>query len=488
MRTGLGLAVSLLSLVVACGSSSDESTSAPTTAPSSTEPAPLTPWPTVLEVDKVEVLQGTTTLLVDEGVRKKKQNAPIIAGRPGFVRIHARLTASTIANPLKPVLTVSIPGKDDQTFEDGTKRLAEYDPTDLDSTFTFDLPDTAFDTAARYKLTLTDSKDASKTFTYPTDGQGLDFGAQDAPTLRVQFIPVKYGPLNRMPTLDDKTVAQYKQSLYKMYPVSKVEVSLHAELDWPQVVEGDGTGWDQLLSAVMTTRRHDPVTDDVYYVGVFEPSDSLMTYCKAGCVMGVAPAPTAVNEIGMRSALIIGYGGDGRNGTLAQELAHAMGRLHAPCGNAQFIDTDYPYDNAHLGVTGFDIIDKKTFDPGSRTYDFMSYCGPVWTSDYTYKAIFDRMVEVKQEMGTGPSSDAQSHHTEQSWYVDAKGALTRGPEVTVKKTHAFTPGVTVHTSQGDLQGVYHPYSSIPGGILVTPKVSANVLSARAEGLAAFRGR
>ncbi len=267
MRKRLGLVLSLT--LAACGSSSDQSSPAPASSASATDPTPVTPWSDVIEVDRVEVLQGTSTLLVEGTAPKKKQNAPIIVGRPGYVRIHARLTASTLANNIMSELLVTIPGQPDQTFTDTPKKLAEYDPSDLSSTFDFDLPATAFDKAARYKLTLKDAKNAAMTFSYPSTPDGLDFGAQDAPTLRVQFIPIKYQPLaGRLPALDDKTVEQYKQSLYKLYPTSKVEVSLHTQLDWPTVVEGDGTGWDQLLSAVMTTRRHDPVADDVASLGL----------------------------------------------------------------------------------------------------------------------------------------------------------------------------------------------------------------------------
>ena len=492
MRTSTGFVVSLLALA-ACSSSSEQTVAAPAVDPSAAAAAPVIPWPTVIEVDRVEVLQGTTTLLVEEAAPKKKQNAPIIVGRPGFVRVHARLTASTKANAIASELVVSIPGQADQTFTDTPKRLTEYDASDLDSTFDFDLPEAAFAKGASYKLTLKDSKDASLVYEHPT---AFDFAAQDAPVLRVQFIPIKYESdgSGRLPTLDAKTVEAYRQSLYKLYPSSKVEVSVHNQLDWGNLVEGDGTGWDQLLSAVMTTRRHDPVADDVYYVGVFEPADSLTTYCKQGCVLGVAPAPGGLAEIGMRSALITGYGSDGRNGTLAQELAHAMGRLHAPCGNAQFIDDDYPYDGAHLGVPGFDIVDKKVYDPGSRVYDFMSYCGPIWTSDYTYKAIFDRMVEVKAALRTDPgTTELAPRHTEQSWLVDGKGAITKGPEVTVLDGAAakrdFTPGLRVHfqdaagTTLGSSAGVFHPYDNIPGGILVAPDAPARTTKVRAEGLA-----
>ena len=48
----------------------------------------------------------------------------------------------------------------------------------------------------------------------------------------------------------------------------------------------------------------------------------------------------------------------------------------------------YPHPNGVIGWAGYDIV-QGDLRQSSTTYDYMSYCKPDWTSDYTYAAIRD---------------------------------------------------------------------------------------------------
>ena len=98
------------------------------------------------------------------------------------------------------------------------------------------------------------------------------------------------------------------------------------------------------------------------------------------------------------------YGGDPisrRNGTamtMVHEIGHNYGRKHIDCGDPKRPDPNYPYpeDMLDFGYSlnhpdlhfGFDPLRMEPISPLS-TKDFMSYCGPKWYSDYTWKAIFN---------------------------------------------------------------------------------------------------
>ncbi len=95
-------------------------------------------------------------------------------------------------------------------------------------------------------------------------------------------------------------------------------------------------------------------------------------------------------------------------GVLPHELGHLFGRFHSPCG---VVDTlpwwDYPYPNGRISPVlegddtsyGFHIfsIPQTILDTGEspiygpETGDLMSYCWPVWPSDWTYEAIWDEI-------------------------------------------------------------------------------------------------
>jgi hypothetical protein len=132
---------------------------------------------------------------------------------------------------------------------------------------------------------------------------------------------------------------------------------------------GCGAGWNDLFGQLWNMRVASG-TNDVF-VGL------LPTGTPTGGVIGCGGGGVA-----------IAYVGDGP--TLSQEVGHAFGRAHAPCGNPGGPDPNYPvydaYPSGSIGEFGFDTLASQVWNPAS-TFDFMSYCGPVWTSPYTYDGL-----------------------------------------------------------------------------------------------------
>jgi hypothetical protein len=87
-----------------------------------------------------------------------------------------------------------------------------------------------------------------------------------------------------------------------------------------------------------------------------------------------------------------------RGGTagLAHELGHAWGRGHVDCGNPSF-PAPFPYppcqldsSDGPLSHVGFDAITRSVIPPLSSA-DYMSYSDPLWTSDHTYRDLFNML-------------------------------------------------------------------------------------------------
>lgn len=414
IRHRLLIASGLLTALVACTTEVVTKQADPSGGPgngTSTDVDPTSPGggaksnvKDALQVDKVSLYQGVEVRLVKDGAEVGERNAPIITNRPALVRVHATKDAKVRVGEVTANLHLKIDGEE-TVISDGPKAVLDYDDTSLDSTFNFELTAEQMTSDVEMSVELVGSSDADAV-TFPAEGAALNVGAEDAAKLRVQLIPVKYAAdgSDRLPPLDSVSVKRYHDALYQMYPVSEVEITQHKPLDWDIPIEPTGSGWDQLLNAVMTMRVDEEVDEDVYYIGVFNPAADIREYCgHGGCVLGIAPAagfsnPGALDtQMALRSALVVGYQTSRSGGTISQELAHAMGRLHAPCGNPAAIDKNYPYKKASIGSTGWDPLSKKLVS-GDEYSDFMSYCSPVWVSDYTYKAIFDRMVKVRETM------------------------------------------------------------------------------------------
>ena len=98
--------------------------------------------------------------------------------------------------------------------------------------------------------------------------------------------------------------------------------------------------------------------------------------------------------------------------TLAHELSHNYGRSHVNCGGPANTDSAYPYRDAsgtncvlddglragnpittYQRYYGFDTQSLTPVDPGT-TMDYMAYGAPFWISDYTWRALFNRITSV----------------------------------------------------------------------------------------------
>ena len=490
-----------------CGSSASTDPSPPAAASA----APAAPAPTAadeLSIDEVAVYQAVKTTIVSGGAVVTKPNAPIIAGRPAFVRVFVKAIGRTRPK-IEGELRVTRAGKPDLVLKDaGRGVLPALDDGLLSQTLNFEIgaddltADASFAVKAGVKL------DSGDFVAFPADGSSTPFKAKTASQkLRVTFVPVAFRQddgTSITPDLAD--TASLKDTLYKMYPVASVDITVRAPLPWSSPVAADGPGWDALLSGIMQLRKADNVDRDVYYVGVFTPKPTIDQFCDQGsCILGIAPQADE-KSVGLRAALVLGYDSRGAGGTLAQELAHAMGRAHAPCGNPQAIDDKFPYTAGGIGVWGYDILTKELVDPGDRYRDFMSYCSPVWTSDYTFQGIYDRMAIVTTQQaaaaaaatgtsgtagtsGAGMAAAQAQLETRSSFIVAANGAVTEGPAIDVLPGDVAgdVAAVSYEGPGGKLLGTaqarVHRISRTGSRIVIAPRPPLGATRVRLDGMA-----
>ena len=445
-------------------------------------PAALTD---VLTVSEVAVFQATKATVMKDGAKVATPNAPVIAARPGLVRVYVTPEVGWKGRELFAELHLVVAGAEIATLTDKkTVRKASID-SDLTTTFGFDLSAGQLAPSTSYFVTI-HAKDGDATaptgvLRYPgagADDLGVMTGAE---TIRIQIVPVKYDAdaSGRLPDTSPEQLELYRSTLFRMYPTAKVEVTVHAPLPWSTPIQADGTGWDVFLQGLIDLRASDGVRDDVYYVGAMKPASTLGKFCGHGCVLGVAPqlGPTSVAE---RVAAIIGYNGDESANTLLQELAHAMGRGHAPCGGAGGPDKKFPYADGGIGVWGWDVESKVLVSPDDYS-DIMGYCQPGWVSDYTFAGLFKRIVAVNKAAG---AKSAKSRHKYRPLHVAGDGSVRwRAPvmmeapaseadetsETSETRTVVFrdaTGGAVLETT-----GAWHPYDNIEGGILLVEEPS-----------------
>jgi hypothetical protein len=275
------------------------------------------------------------------------------------------------------------------------------DDADLASTFSFTIDPSDLTPTASYRVRVLE-QDTTQLARFPETGYA-PLAARAMQPLEVVLVPFVAGGFT--PRSGSAELEALKRRLVALYPLTDVELSVAAPVTLSYVVNGDGDGWDAALNQIYALRDAAAPPQNVFYFGMLAPDKSYDDYCTNGCILGYSNIADADDQ-DSRGAIGVtvfpdGSGSDDAWDTVAHELGHALGRDHAPCGvDLSDTDSEWPDDQAHrnagLGTYGYDFAQARFLKP--RTYrDVMSYCTPVWISDYTYQGIFERLDHIQAQ-------------------------------------------------------------------------------------------
>ncbi len=142
-----------------------------------------------------------------------------------------------------------------------------------------------------------------------------------------------------------------------LLPVGDIDLKVHE----PVVTSSNEA--NDLLDETAAIRILEGAASNSYYQGV-------MSGTLSGTALGVATAP------GRASFSVT------QPPVMAHELGHNFSLLHAPCGGPDQVDPHFPAPDGTIGAWGFDMHGDSLIAPG--THDLMSYCPPLWISDYHF--------------------------------------------------------------------------------------------------------
>lgn len=439
---------------------------------------------TGLDIEKVAIYQGVEIVLWENGQAKSSEYAPIISRRPGLVRVFLDRHDDFEDRDVKGVLTL-VDGEN-ISYVEGTAYIDEDSKQNkLGSTINFYLDEShvLVNTEISVDLIEVDASSYAGSVgevVVPSEGSAA-LNAKSSDTVEVVLIPVKYNAdgSGRMPDTKPKQRERYANLLHGMYPTKEVIVSTGDTLNWNKTIGADGSGWSPLLNTIINMRSAANVDPQTYYYGVFEPDESFYSFCSWGCVLGLSTMG-GPNDVWSRASIGLGYTGDTSAETMVHEVGHAHGREHAPCGlGGQSSDNRYPYDDAELGVWGYDIINDDLIK-ASTHYDMMSYCSPIWTSDYTFGEMYDRIKAIKSQRSVRAADVERSFR---SVRVEPNGETSIGDLLTVFGEPGGSPQLvdwldTDGAVVKQAQGYFYPYSHLDGGIVLLEEPAFNVTGAR----------
>lgn len=351
-----------------------------------------------LTMSEVAIYQGVKISLMQDGT-PQTLNAPVIGGRPALIRVFVRPDANFTPRDIVARLHIEAPGQAPVDLEETVRVSISSSEQNPNTTFNFRIPAAAFALNAGFNVGLYETQGcggatgSTTGVLYPASGVALLDPQPTGGALKIVLVPVRYNAdgSGRLPDVSAGQVSLYRDTMYKLYPVPEVSVTVREPFDWEGGIGANGSGWSAILQALLDLRNSDNPDPNTYYYGIFAPASTFRNYCSGGCVTGLGPVPRATDTYS-RGAVGVGFSGSSSPETFVHEIGHAMGRSHAPCQTSN-ADPAYPYSGGRLGVWGYDLLTSTLIDPNENR-DMMGYCDPAWISDYNYEAIFQRIYTV----------------------------------------------------------------------------------------------
>jgi hypothetical protein len=425
-----------------------------------------------LTISQVSIYQGLETPIMQSGAAASS-SMPIIAGKAGLLRVFVKPEASWSQHIIQVHVErtqggVALPPLD------RTQAIAvESTTADLSSTINFDLPAESVSADLTFSVALYEqspgAQGPSDGARYPASGE-IPLGAVDNGTIKVLLIPVVYAAdgSNRMADTSQPVVDAFRTRMKLLYPIRDVEVTIGSPFKWSTPVNADGSGWDELVNAIVYKRIEDGAAPDVYYYALFQPASSFASYCKQGCVLGLSPLASDPMDDTARASIGVGFPDKeaSPDQTFTHEVGHAHGRKHAPC-DVMDPDRNYPYADAEIGAWGYDPQAQVLLDPMGDSRDMMSYCEPTWISDYTYKALFNR---IKLVNGVMPLR--LEVPTRWQGLIVREDKVMRGRTVTFQRPPSGEEKLIERMVGGRHERIsarFYGYDHLPGGLLFVPE-------------------
>lgn len=455
--------------------------------PSGQKPAAPAPLAEGIRVEKVVLYQGVAIPLMNNGQAVEQRRAPVVQDRDAMLRVHVAPLSNYAAREL--VAELSFEGTNAPEPQRLTKLVrAASSEDDLSSTFNFDIPGAHMTGDASVHIAIRETSaeavpngSPSPDAEWPQAGT-MHLGAQSSNgDLELVIVPIRYtgDSSGRMPDTSAGHLAKMRDRFNATYPAPDTKISVRSAIDFSEQFSRNGTGWSRLLNQVCAARQQDRPGRNVHYYGLIAPSSSFSAYCGGSCVTGLANVVTDANDDYARCSIGIGFGDDRTIETALHEIGHTFGRHHAPCGNPSGVDRSFPYPGGSIGTWGYDLTHKQLRDPSTHK-DFLAYCNPMWVSDYTYSALFDRLSYVNGRMSFYTST--QTTTTFRVALIDGEGGVEWGEPIELRSAptgeeHELAVFDEDGESAGTLKGYFYEYSHLPGGTMLIPEPRSKTIRA-----------
>ena len=296
--------------------------------PAATPAGPPGPWARDVQIGLVEASQAVFVKLGEgqQTVALGMRNAPIIEGRPLFVRVHANAGMGFQARRLRAVLSLSYGEQGKYEVEESKMVMGSSAVAQLASSFNFLVPAENVKPGTQLSAFLYEAGEATgadpamlpKFPAGPT--MALDLGVK-AGRMELTIVIVPDANLMDAPERRKKI----EQDVFDLYPVQKVNLKFH------EPVPIMGAFSSQKGFAILRDLREKEMAkpwEYYHYITGAAGAGFAGVSSVANATPGGASRRTSITIVRNRAL-------DGNTNTLAHETGHASGSSHMPgCGAA----------------------------------------------------------------------------------------------------------------------------------------------------------
>jgi len=350
-----------------------------------------------IAIREIELNQGVRVVVGQGGdwIDADQRTLGLIGSRDALLRVHTTVDPEWTPREVTARLTLEHADGTIEALEQTKQVEGDSTPDPLEGGFWFQLRTDAGQTLpdTRYRVELWDPSGATDLpeLDWANPAQGaMPIGFEAIPLeLKVVFVPIHYVALDSTPALDDEALALLVDSLYEQNPVNQVSYAVRDSVDYASTLD-DVASLLPLLSQLKTADGADANT--YYHALVDIGAPSLGGRRGIGNIVG-----DSEGEGADRVAATLYWTADPSLAaeTFNHEVGHNQGLAHVQCPNAAAdgIDPSYPHVDGTIGSWGAGVRRLEVFDP-DRTYDYMSYCGPSWVSDWTWAKTHERIATL----------------------------------------------------------------------------------------------
>ena len=299
---------------------------------------------------------------------------PLIAGRPGLVRV---LATADRANDFRPGARAAfvVDGREAHAAEMALRSswgLAEDLPGQPDQWYQAAIPAAALRPGVEMAVQIDPDSTLPRA---ALDEVRLPLDVREMPPLELTIVPVVTGSSSDADVLEwiQDADAAPVEFMRAVLPVGELDLTVREPLTIASAPDASsGAEWIVILEDIELLRKAEGGRG--YWYGVVNRDGD-------EGIRGIALVEGRV-ALGVPHAEVF-----------AHELGHSMSLMHSPCGNPWQVDPAYPYPDGNIGVIGYDVRSEELVD--ASTHDLMSYCHPQWISDYNFRKALEYRIRTE---------------------------------------------------------------------------------------------